>query len=152
MSLFPLEIKSTLDKVMNDIKSDLIGDNPTLEALDIDNLADPDDLGGSAKPTLLWQFSTLDPSPRDPLYIGSFLVGAKTTDDDGNYLLTELLAHLINYFQIDTQIAISDYSGDTAVPGKGVLNITSIILSPQQYDNLSGIRTYSVTFTAQRLI
>jgi hypothetical protein len=150
--MFPLDIKSTLDKVMHDIQGDLIGEFPSLKALDIDNLAEPDAVGDSVDPTLLWQFSVLDPSPRDPLYIGSFLVGAKTTDDNGNYLLTTLLSKLIDYFQIDTQLPISDYSGITSIDGRGVLNITSIILSPQQYDNLSGVRTYSVSFTAQRLI
>ena len=150
MNQFPLDVKSSLDKVMYDLQSALLGTYPDLLALDMDNIEEAEEGMGAANPALIWQFSVLDPVPTDPLYRGGFLVGGKTTQDAGNYQLTALLAEVFKRFQVDEQFDVGDYSGASAVTGKGILTVTSITLSPQQFDNQHGIRTCTVSFVAQR--
>ncbi|RKX81771.1 MAG: hypothetical protein DRP70_17330 [Spirochaetes bacterium] len=150
MNQFPLDVKSTLDKTMYGLKTTLEGDYPGLQALDIDNVEEFEVEMGSTAPAVLWQFSMLDPSPFDPLYKGSFLVGVKTTRDSGNYQLTALTAELFKVFQVGEQFPVGDYSGVSEVLNKGVLTVTSIVLAPQQFDNQHSIRTCTVAFAAQR--
>ena len=104
---FPLEVMSSIERKMRDIRTAILGAHPSLKVLDIDDSANLEDFQSGVDPALLWQLSSLDPRPVDPLYQGSFLAGAKTTTDPGNYLLTELVSDVLEAFPIGSQLKVS---------------------------------------------
>lgn len=152
MNDYLLHVKSTLDKTMTDLVTSLSGTFPNLKGVDVDNLVETDEIMKSEDPVILWQFLTLTPTPRDPLYRLEFLVGAKTVSDHGNYDLTSLNNELRKSFEVDTSILVGDYSGASAVLGKGYFVVTDNPMAPQQYDHMSGIRFFSVRAMGARTI
>lgn len=153
---FLVPVKSTLDKLMWDLVAAIALEDPanysTLGGLDMDDIVDTDELIKSQKPLLLWQHISLAPKPRDPLYTFEFMVGAKTSNDKGNYLLANLSMRVQNAFKVDTFLDVQDYSGDTAVPGKGYLTVVSLSQAPQVFDNVAGIRMWQAMAIGARKI
>ncbi len=153
---FLVPVKSTLDKLMFDLRASIAADNPTdyasLQAVDVDDIVDTDDIVKAVKPTLLWQHLSLDPKPKDPLYQCEFMVGAKTSGDKGNYLLTDLVMRLQQAFKVDTLLQVEDYSGASAIPDQGYLVVTSLAQAPQMFENQSGIRMWQVAALGARKV
>lgn len=149
---FRLHVKSTLDKIMNDLVTSIRVSTgyADLQGVEIDNLVQTDEVLKSDSPALLWQFGVLVADPRDPLYRLEFLVGCKTVLDAGNYVMAVLNNELGKAFEVGATIAIADYSGSTAGAQTGYMLVTGNVLSPQQYDNMSGIRFFSISACAAR--
>ena len=153
---FLVPVKSTLDKLMWDLVTATKLDNPSLysrlSGLDMDDIVDTDELIKSEDPLYLWQHIGLSPKPRDPLYSFEFMVGAKTSQDKGNYLLADLSMRVQKAFKVETFIDVQDYSGDTAVPDQGYLTIVTLSQAPQVFDNLAGIRMWQVMALGARKV
>ena len=150
MNDYLIHVKSTLDKVMNDLVTSLSGQFPGLQGVDVDNLVETDAVFKSEDPVVLWQFMVLAPSPRDPLYRLEFLVGAKTVNDAAGYEIAGLSNELRKAFEVETRIEVGDYSGDVATTGTGYFIITRNTFAPQQYDHMSGIRFFSIVAMGAR--
>ncbi len=139
--LFLIALKSTLDKVMMDLRAELSAEYPTLQAVEVDDLAQTDAAQKSAEPALIWSFGSLQPAPRPPLYRAEFMVGAKTTADGANYQLTALLSKVRQKFAHGHTIVLFDYSGSVADPTEaGFLNIGANEVAQQEFDRQSGLR------------
>jgi len=139
---FVLEVKSTLDKIMMDIRQDFEdGGVANIKGVDLDDIKQVDiDLGGT-DPCVVWQLASLDQHPRDPLWMMKFAAGVKTTADKGNYNLAEFMSKISASFAIDKIIEIYDYSEDTPDPTKvGTVTVCSHEINPQQFDHQSGLR------------
>lgn len=152
MNEFLLHVKSTIDKTMMGLVTSLQGTYSTLKGVEVDNLVEMDEIVKSEDPALLWQFLTLTPSPRDPLYRIEFLVGVKTVSDSANYLLTTLMMEVRKTFEVQATIDIADYSGVSPVYGKGYMIISNNSMAPQQYDHVAGIRFFSIVARAVRAL
>lgn len=150
MNDYLIHVKSTIDKTMMDLVSTLSGQFPGLLGADVDNLTETDEVFKSESPVLLWQFMTLRPAPRDPLYRVNFLVGAKTVSDKGGYSLASLSNELRKVFEVEERIEVGDYSGAVPTPGTGYFLITENTYTPQQYDHMSGIRFFSISAVGAR--
>ncbi len=157
MSSFHIQVKSTLDKVMADLVDTLqtslateLGSH-TLHGVEVDNLVQTDEIIKGEDPALLWQFMVVTENPRDPLYRVEFLVGVKTAADAGNYLMAHLISALGDSFKSQNVIDIHDYSGAVAGPKIGYMIVSRNTMTPQQSDNLSGIRFFSVIANGVRM-
>jgi len=150
--LFPLQVMSTLDWKFNSIKTALSGSYSGLQVCNVDDDDQLESFLANESPCILWQWGDLDPAPRDPLYRATFLAGAKVSKDPGNYILSKLISEVLNYFKEDTEILISDWSGVSEDPGKGIMRVTNFALNPQQHDNNASIRFYRIQLMGQRLV
>lgn len=155
--VFYLAVKSTLDAVMNEIKTSFLATYPSLLACDLDDTAETDNVLAGSAPALVWRINSLQEDPIDPLYHWKFLVGVKTTKDSGNYNLSDLMARLAAAMSAkrDT-IIIMDYSGDLVdgLPTEklGSVRITSVDTTPQQFDHQSGVRLLSINAKVIRCV
>ncbi len=139
--LFLLALKSTIDKVMLDLRTALLPTYPALLAVEVDDLAQTDAIQKSEAPTLIWSFGSLHPTPRPPMYQVEFMVGVKTTADAGNYLMTALLTKVRQQFQQGESLQLYDYTGAVAgVAHAGSLFIGANEVSQQEFDRQSGMR------------
>jgi len=139
-----MDLKSTLDAWAMAITINMQGANPSLKAVELDDLKQVDEVLGGTDPAILWQFVSLEPSPRDPLWDFKFAIGVKTTNDKANYKLAELLSAVLGAFEVNQTFPFADYSGATVSANKGVLTIVRHETSPQQFDHQSGIRLTTV--------
>lgn len=141
---FPLQLKSTLDKLVFDKTAELRAKYPTLEWAEVDDMSQTDEIFKSAEPRLLWQFGTLYEHPRAPLYGLQFFVGAKTTQDPGNYTLLDLLSQIRDVFKPQASYPIFDYTMAVSDPSdlteRGFITVSSNEIASQQFDRQSGVR------------
>lgn len=152
MNDYLIHVKSTIDKTMNDLVTTLTPSFANLQGVDVDNLVETDEIFKSEDPVLLWQFLTLRPYPRDPMYKVDFLIGAKTVSDSAGYKLASLSNELRKAFEVETRIPVGDYSGVTAVENTGYFMVVSNVFAPQQYDHMSGIRFFNISAMGTRTI
>ena len=152
MNDYLIHVKSTIDKVMDDLVVNLSGQFPGLLGADVDNLVETDEIFKSEAPVLLWQFLSMVGAPRDPLYKVNFLVGAKTVSDASNYTLVNLSNELRKSFEVETRINVSDYSEAVAVMDTGYMLVTDNSFAPQQYDHMSGVRFFVISAMGARVI
>ena len=145
---FPVAVKSTLDKLGNDLA---LAETPPVEFIDLDNVVNTATLLGSDDNALVWSMSVLVPVPSDPLYACSFSIGARTVNDPANYDIMLLVGKLSTVFEEGVIIDIHDYTGAVAGPRIGVLTMTKVTVLPQEYDKVSGIRMVSLEGRLQRL-
>ena len=141
---FPLMLKSTVDKLVNDAVEALKEKYPTLQWAEVDDMAHTDEVFKSDEPALLWQFGGLTPRPRAPMYDFEFAVGAKTTQDPGNYTLIALLSEIREVFIQGRNFDIYDYTLEDTDPvsqvKRGYLVVASNEIESQKFDKQSGIR------------
>lgn len=141
---FPLILKSTIDKLVSDKVTALQVDHPTLLWAEVDDMLQTDAVFKGTGPAILWQFGTVYPDPRAPLYGVEFTVGAKTTADPGNYLLIDLVAQIRDAFQAGYAFQLYDFAREQAeaadTVSKGFLRVVDNEIAPQQFDRQSGIR------------
>lgn len=147
--LFLVAVKSTLDKLGNDLALSQV--TPT-KFVDLDDATAVEAVLTSTEDAILWELSSFDVAPVDPLYRVEFNIGARTTNDPANYNILKLAGKVREVFQIGSKIEIRDYSGDTASSPLGFLFVTFIAVNPQVYDRVSGIRMISVSAKAQRYV
>ena len=139
-----MEAKSTLDFLMYQLLDKIQPEFPELKATDLDDVTRVAEVVGGTSPALVWKFGELEASPSDPLYTLSFYVGAKTTQDSGNYKLSDLLTHVSAQFAKDSSFEIRDYSGEPVSDVTANTFIVSSGIAPQQFDHQSGMRLLQV--------
>lgn len=147
-----MAFKSTLDFIVTGLAERLSiahsAANPVF-AFDLDDLANERQLQAGAEHALVFQYTNLAEDPIHPLYSVTFLVGAKTTADPGNYGMTDLLTDLRQEFPAMNHFSLYDYSavgeGEELGPEMGVLVIQSVDTGPQMFEKQSGIRLLQVS-------
>lgn len=144
---FPMALKSTIDKIGFDLGQ---AESSSLSFIDLDNVVNTTKLLQSVDSAYVWSMALLAPAPRDPLYVCSFMIGARTVNDPANYDIMLLVGKLKEYFSVDSSVDIQDFTGETPGPKLGVLTITGVTVMPQEYDKVSGIRMVSLQGRAQR--
>lgn len=142
-----ISLKSTLDKLMGDLAVSLSTGKPVF-SFDLDDPANEREIQAGSDHALVYQYNSLAEEPRHPLYSASFLIGAKTTDDPGNYQMADLLVDLRDLFKVGDSFPVSDWSeveeGAPAPEESGVLIIKSVQSTPQSFEKQSGIRLMQV--------
>jgi len=139
MAQFALAFKSSIDKMANDLAK-----AKGLKLVDMDDVTAVTDLLNSNKDALVWEFLTLDETPRAPLYSFAFRVGARTTNDAANYNILSLVGDIKEIFTVGKSYDIVNYSGSVVGPKQGFMFVSDVRVEPQEYDKQSGIRTASV--------
>ena len=142
---FALDLKSTLDKIGHDFATAL-----GAEAIDLDGSTNVEEVLIQDGPAVVWKLLSLAESPRAPLYLLDFLIGAKTTNDLGSYQLMNLLEGL-SIAQGDT-VTVRDYSGASASNATGEFFITTVEMNPQAFDDLAGIRLFGIQARALKFL
>jgi len=145
--LFLKALKSTIDKIGYDLGQ---LEAPPISFIDLDNTVNVEELLQSEETALVWELTGFSASPKDPLYRCHLSVGARTVNDPANYEILDLTGTLIESFSVGTIIDIKDYTGTVAGAKLGVLSITSSVVTPQQFDKVSGIRLTSFNAVAAR--
>lgn len=144
-----MAFKSTLDRVVGDLAGQLSAAAPAANPVKFFDLDDHDGMRqvqAGAEHALVYQYVTLAPEPRHPLYGCSFLVGAKTSNDEGNYDMTSLMVDVNERFDIGSHHDLMDWSGDKAPTDiLGSMMITDCAPSAQMFENQSGIRLFQIT-------
>jgi len=144
-----MAFKSTLDRVVGDLAVELSaaasGANP-VKSFDLDDHEGMRQVQAGAEHALVYQYVTLAPAPRHPLYECSFLVGAKTSNDEGNYDMTSLMVDIGERFDVGAFIDLMDWSGEfEPTETLGSLMITDCTPSAQMFENQAGIRMFQIT-------
>lgn len=145
---FPVAVKSTIDKLGWDLAQ---AEAPAVKFIDLDNVVNTANLMESDDNALIWSMAVLAPTPSDPLYACSFMIGARTVNDPANYDIMLLVGKLSAVFEEGSLIDIHDYTGAVAGPRIGVLTMTRVTVLPQEFDKVSGIRMVSLEGRVQRL-
>ena len=146
-----MAFKSTLDKLVNDLAAELSAAAPSanpVRAFGLDDATNERQWQAGTEHALAYQYTLLSEAPRHPLYDVTFLVGAKTTDDAGNYAMTDLITDLGDLFKSGDSFELFDYSEveEGQDPGGqiGVLVIGSVDTGPQMFEKQSGIRLLQI--------
>lgn len=145
-----LAFKSTLDWIINDLAirlSEGLPSNNPVRAFDLDDSASERQVAAGSEHALVYQYTHL--TGTYPLHSVEFLVGAKTTADEGNYDMTTLLTDLRDVFREQASFDLHDYSevGEGEDPGEllGTLVILDVGTGPQLFEKQSGVRLLSVS-------
>ena len=146
MSHFSLALKSTLDKILLDIAT-----ANGYEFFDLDGSYLTPEKTESEKPAIAWSLLSLSEAPRDPFWNLQFEAGAKTSNDEAQYVSLEIVSIVQELFTVGSSFPIADYSG-TNIPTQ---NLGEIIIShsgstPAAFDRASGLRSIHVMATVQR--
>jgi hypothetical protein len=144
---FLLAVKSTIEKR---VKS--LADSLSLLYVDLDDTTQTEVVLGTNSPALVFEMGSLDTDPIDPLYSGSFHVGARVADDPSNYTLLGNTGKVAELFPIGARIEVFNESDVVQGPLIGVLLVGGQEVAAQTYDLLSGFRLVSIPFKAQRLL
>ncbi len=147
--LFPVYVKSTLEKLCQDLANQL-----GCQRLDLDDIAGMENLAMGKDAAILHELIGVDPSPRWPLYSISLSIGARTSDDPGSYKLIEFYSKVQSLFSPGATIQIYDYS----VPeGQPTPHVGYMVVSRdssgsgQQASERSGIRLTTIRLQAVAL-
>lgn len=147
-----LAFKATLDYQVSQLASSLSAANPANKPVlffDLDDSSTERQVQAGAEHALVYQYTHLSEDPTHPLYSVLFLVGAKTTADEGNYDMTSLLTDVRSLFRTDMDCPLFDYSavgeGDDPGEQEGVLIVQSVDTGPQMFEKQSGIRLLQIT-------
>jgi hypothetical protein len=147
--LFFLAVKSTIDKIGSDLAAaSALG----TKATDMDDYTATEEIFHSESSAVLWELSSMDEDPRDPMYSVVFNIGARTCNDAANYKLAKVLGEISSMLGKDLRIPIKDYSGAVASAPLGFLHIVKQQSAPQSFDRTSGIRMIQVTARALRWV
>lgn len=147
LATFAISLKSAIDKLGHTLAV-----SKGLTYVDLDDVTATAGLFASADSAIVAEFGTLEGDPKDPLYAGSFRIGARTVQDPGNYDILKLVGDVQALFPEGDRIEVND-SYEVAETGvQGVLIPGEAIVSPQQYDMSSGLRLIEITFKAQRFV
>lgn len=144
-----MAFKSSLDRIVGDLAIQLSAAAPAASPVKSFDLDDADGLRqvqAGTEHALVYQFITLAPDPRHPLYTCEFLVGAKTSNDSGNYAMTDLLTDVSELFTPGAFFQLMDWSGaDEPTEIIGSMMISDAVPSAQMFENQAGIRLLQVS-------
>lgn len=144
---FLVSLKSTIDKLANTLATTL-----GVQYVDLDDVTTTAALFRGEATAIVMEFGTLEADPSDPIYTGSFNIGARTVQDPGNYDILKLVGEVEQLFPRGQRILVYDSFEETETGIQGILVPGDITVIPQQYDMSSGFRLMTVTFKAQRLL
>ncbi len=144
---FPVSVKSAIDKLAHTLAI-----SKGLPYVDLDDTTTTAELLRGEQSAIVMEFGTLEGDLIDPLYAGSFSIGARTVRDPGNYDILQLVGDAQDLFPQGKRILIYDSYLPAETGLQGVLIPGDAMVAPQQYDMSSGIRLVEVKFKAQRLI
>lgn len=146
MSDLFIAVKSTLDRFMADQVAALQGQFPGIQFAEVDDQVQVADQLATEAPALIYSVSNPSPAPRFPLFSLDFAVGAKTVQDKANYVMADLVSHLLTLFQPGYRMEVRDYSGTSGVaPLVATLMIVSVAPDYQRFDRMAGVRLFGVT-------
>lgn len=146
---FLLAFKSTIDKLGYELGQ---AQSPVLKFVDLDNTVKTKEMFDSNDDALVWEMLTLTDAPKDPLYMATFNIGARTVNDAANYDILALAGKVKAVLLIGGKVDIFDYSGAVAGPKGGFFMPIDVSVMSQQYERVSGVRMLTVTARAQRLV
>lgn len=144
---FLVSLKSTIDKLANTLATTL-----GVQYVDLDDVTTTAALFRGEATAIVMEFGTLEADPSDPIYAGSFNIGARTVQDPGNYDILKLVGEVEQLFPRGQRILVYDSFEELETGLQGILVPGDITVIPQQYDMSSGFRLMTVTFKAQRLL
>lgn len=144
---FLVSLKSTIDKLANTLATTL-----SVQYVDLDDVTTTATLFRGEDTAIVMEFGTLEADPCDPIYAGSFNIGARTVQDPGNYDILKLVGAVEQLFPRGQRILVYDSFEEEETGLQGILVPGDITVIPQQYDMSSGFRLMTVTFKAQRLL
>lgn len=132
-------VKTTVDKLAHDMVQDFPGMSVGL----VDDSANFEQVLADAKPAILYQVVKL--SGREPKFDAIFHVGAKTTDDASQALMTRIVEAMSDRFKTGAWFPLHDYSGAIASEKLGAMTLVDTDVMPSQYDRQSNIRMLKCT-------
>lgn len=144
---FPACVKATIDKLANSLAL-----AKGVRYVDLDDVTMTAELFRSEDTAIVMEYNTLEKDPDDPLYAGSFHIGARTVRDPGNYSILKLVGDVEDLFQKGMRIEVKDSYEELETGIQGVIFPGDTSIMSQQYDMVSGIRLIEVTFKAQRFL
>lgn len=140
-------VKSTIDKLAYSLAQ-----SKGVEYVDLDDVTATSLLFRSESTAIIMEFNTLEGAPDDPIYAGSFHIGARTVQDPGNYDILKLVGDVEALFPKGQRILVYDSYEATETGLQGVIMPGDATVMSQQYDMSSGMRLISVEFRAQRFL
>lgn len=145
--MFPLALKSTLDKIIKDL-----ADAHNYDFIDLDGAYLMADVMESQASALAWNLTQLIEYPRAPLWQVEFEAGGKTSNDPSQYVSMEIASLVQTKFFVGASFPIMDYSGSAAPTQKlGELFVTSVGVSPAQFDRVAGLRLIRILAAAMEM-
>lgn len=146
---FLVAVKSTIDKLGNDLAQSQV---PPALFVDLDDSTATEDAMSSEADAIVWELGTLEEEPADPLYMLTFSIGARTTNDAANYDILRLTGKVREHFKKGNTYRVRDYSDLVASVEMGVIRITDVVVMQQSFDRTSGVRLVTVYARAQRFL
>jgi hypothetical protein len=144
---FMTALKSTIDK-----KAKALAESLNVQYVDLDDTTATSELFKTSDSAIVFELSTFQQNPIDPLYSGTLHIGARTVLDPGNYEILQLVGQVSSLFKEGVRIPIRESFEVLESGVVGVMLPGNAVAMPQQYELLSGIRLVSLDFTAQRLV
>lgn len=115
-----------------------------LQHVNLDATSGVEEVLKSKDPAIVWQLASLRENPRRPLWSLVFLMGAKTTEDMSNQLMSVLISEVQKVLPAGQRIPILYNHGSGAVD-EGTIIIQSSGVDEQEFDNQNGIRFMPIT-------
>lgn len=141
MSDLTLAVKSTIDKIGNDLAATL----SIPHFIDLDDVERSSNILAGTDSAVVWKLMFLDEEPRDPMYNLSFMIGVKTSEDPASYDLLGFISAVKETFPIGDSIPIMDWSTNVTPTVKlGSAYITVSGVEPQVTERASGVRLLSM--------
>lgn len=146
MGNFPLHLKSTLDMLIFKLATD-----NGYDFFDLDGAYMDADKAESANAALVWSLLSLVENNRDPFWHIQFEVGARTSNDESQYLSLQLTSLVQELFSAGSSFFIQDFSTEVEPTEKvGEIIIISAGTAPPAFDRISGIRPIQISASVQR--
>ena len=138
---FTLAVKSTIDYQAN-----LLAASKGLGFIDIAAPAFELATLETGGPAVIWEFSTIQEDPFDPMWLVAFDIGIMAFADPAQYISLDLISMFLQAFKTASIFNIMDYSGTTPPTQKlGTMFVVSSGVTQHQQDQATGLRFVTVT-------
>ena len=146
---FLLAVKSTIDKLGVDMATAQVG---SPKFIDLDDATATEEAMSKPDPVFIWEMSTFDESPKDPLYRATFSVGVRAMNDPANYGLLKMTGVVGGVFRPGTTFEVKDWSDTVVSPSQGRMIISKSYVNAQGFDRAAGVRMISIDAMVQRWV
>lgn len=133
-----------LAKVSVDFQCKNLADVLGLPYVNLDSTDAKEKLDGTAE-ILIAKIMQFDPTPYEPFYDVSIIVGVKIPDDTNGYRLTELLKQVRPFFTVDNQINVGNYATSLTPSFDGYLVILRSTITASDYEGFNLVQVLQVT-------
>lgn len=144
---FLLAVKSTIDKLGVDMATAQPG---SPKFIDLDDATATEEAMAKPDPVFIWEMSTFEEAPKDPLYRATFSVGIRAMNDPANYGLLKMTGVIGGVFRPETFFDVKDWSDTLASASQGRIFITKSYVNAQGFDRAAGVRMISIDAMVQR--